>query len=392
MKRAGAGLRVKAVGKRLEQVLFAMYRQFPFFAILAEPCDIQLDESGRVATACVDARGSITLGADFLESISDLQLAFLLAHEVSHVAFGHFVRVGSRDRRLWNVANDFVINSMLLECFGRKDAMPAGGLFDPAFDGLTSEQVYERLVRGAKIEDRAALSADMVYETGPDLPGAVSVRQARGTVPTGDGWIPALARAAAQARQYGTLPGGIDREVRSCLGSKVDWAGQLRQFLRQGVSRDGRELFSFIPCNRRFVHAGLYLPALVGYGAPRIAFAIDTSGSMDDAAIAAAHAEVDAIRRQYGCPVYVISADAAVQSGEWVLPFEELPVPRGGGGTDFRPVFVHLADQRIPVDVLVYMTDGYGTFGDEPAIPTIWVMTTDERPPWGEFVQVGIDA
>ena len=392
MKREPAGSRGKAAGRRLEHVLFAMYRQFPFFAILAEPCSIHFDESGEVATACVDARGRITLGADFFELLSDLQLAFVLAHEVSHVAFGHFVRIGSRELGLWNVANDLVINSMLLECFGRDEAMPSGGLLDRTFDGLTSEQVYERLLQGAKIADAFVLSADMVGGSGDASPKSTCVRQSRGSLPSGDAWIPALARAAAQARQFGELPLGISREVNRCLGPKVDWVGQLRQFLRQEVSRDGRELFSFIPCNRRFVHEGLYLPSLVGYGAPRIAFAIDTSGSMGDSSIAAAHAEIDAIRRQYGCPVYVISADAQVHAGEWVQPHAALPIPRGGGGTDFQPVFRHIEEERIPVDVLVYMTDGFGAVGEEPAIRTIWVMTTDQRPPWGEFVQVEIDA
>jgi predicted metal-dependent peptidase len=90
--------------------------------------------------------------------------------------------------------------------------------------------------------------------------------------------------------------------------------------------------------------------------------------------------------------VYLIDCDSAVHSGRWVGPFEALPLPRGGGGTDFRPVFRHLIDERIAADLLVYLTDGMGEFGDDPGIPTIWVMTTDARPPWGEFVQMGVDA
>lgn len=67
-------------------------------------------------------------------------------------------------------------------------------------------------------------------------------------------------------------------------------------------------------------------------------------------------------------------------------------MPVGGGGTDFRPVFSHLIDNRIPADIVVYLTDGFGEFGDDPGIETIWVMTTHEAPPWGSHVQIGVDA
>ena len=64
----------------------------------------------------------------------------------------------------------------------------------------------------------------------------------------------------------------------------------------------------------------------------------------------------------------------------------------GGGGTDFRPVFEHIEKNRVPVDVVVYLTDGYGNFGGDPGIETIWVMTTHEVPPWGNHIQIGVDS
>lgn len=379
----------RAFGERLEQVLFAMYRGYPFFAVLAEPCMISVDDSGEIPTACVDERGRITLHPAFIDTLSDLQFAFVLAHEVCHVAFGHFQRRGSRDPFLWNVANDLVINALLRDSFGREDAMPSGVLWDPSLAGLTSEQIYQGLLQHVLAPRGSVLSSDMV-EAGRST-GTI-IRQPRGSLPAGDGWVAALAKAAAQARQFGNLPDAIARELTRCLRPKVDWPGQLRQFLRHGVSRDARADFTFIPCNRRFVHVGCYLPSLFGPSAARIVFAVDTSGSMGEADLAAAHAEIDSIRRQFGCPVYVMSADNAVRGGQWVLPHEELPTPVGGGLTDFRPVFHHLEEHRIKADVVVYMTDGYGTFGDPPSIETIWVMTTHQRPPWGHFVQIGVDA
>jgi predicted metal-dependent peptidase len=390
---------IVALAKRLSGAMFAMHRRLPFFAMLLESCSIHLNRDGRVPTACVDARNRITFGQVFSEALTDLQLMFVLAHEVSHVAFGHFRRCGTREHVLWNVACDYAINQLLDECFRIPEALPAGVLRSEDYDGLSAEQIYERIVRAIRQPETAEAppgsGGDMDYEAGA---ADEEVREARLPMPSSERgaadaeeWNRRIAAAASMAKKQGGFPASLERFVEEHLRSKVDWAAQLRQFLRFGVSRDGREQYTFVPCNRRHVHAGLYLPSLVGFEAPKIAFAIDTSGSMGEAEIGQAHAEIDAIRRQFGCPVYVVDCDAAVHSGRWVSPYQSLPLPIGGGGTDFRPVFAHLDEARVAVDVVVYLTDGMGTFGDDPGTPTIWVMTTDVRPPWGDFVQVGVD-
>ena len=64
----------------------------------------------------------------------------------------------------------------------------------------------------------------------------------------------------------------------------------------------------------------------------------------------------------------------------------------GGGGTDFRPVFEAIEKSGIIPDVLVYFTDGYGTFPDkEPSYPVIWAsITPGYAYPFGEVVDVKI--
>ena len=385
-----------ALVERLGGITFAMYRSFPFFALLAESFTIR--SSRDIQTACVDNRGRITFNPDWIAGISDIQFIFVLAHEVMHPAFNYFGRMGNRNPELWNVAHDYAINLMLRDAFDRKDAMPPEGLIDDKYAGMSAEQIYEQIVRSAKKIKVTALSNDAKESSGDgdgdgDGQQVEVIRANRAKTPQQEEeWQSAVAAAATRAKQMGRLPESIEREVGDFLKSKVDWAEQLRQHLRYGVSRIHRDQYTFSPCNRRLVHQGIYFPSLVGYDAPKIAFAIDTSGSMGQAEVSQAHAEIDAIRKQFGCPVYIMSCDADVHSGEWVDPHSELPMPKGGGGTDFRPVFDHLKDERIPVDVVVYLTDGYGEFGDDPGIDTIWVMTTHETPPWGSHVQVGVDA
>jgi predicted metal-dependent peptidase len=71
-------------------------------------------------------------------------------------------------------------------------------------------------------------------------------------------------------------------------------------------------------------------------------------------------------------------ADSELHGPYEVEDYEEVPVPRGGGGTDFQPFFTHVAqDAGGPAhQVLVYLTDGYGRFPDkEPTVETVWVVT-----------------
>jgi predicted metal-dependent peptidase len=62
----------------------------------------------------------------------------------------------------------------------------------------------------------------------------------------------------------------------------------------------------------------------------------------------------------------------------------------GGGGTDFRPPFARVEELGIFPDMMVYFTDTYGTFPQEPRYPVIWGVTTDRDPPWGEVVRITI--
>ena len=76
--------------------------------------------------------------------------------------------------------------------------------------------------------------------------------------------------------------------------------------------------------------------------------------------------------------------------GRWVRPIEPLPVPKGGGGTDFRPVFDHIEKNEVAPDVLVFFTDTWGEFPAEPPpYPVLWIVDVPgAHVPWGEMIHV----
>ena len=91
-------------------------------------------------------------------------------------------------------------------------------------------------------------------------------------------------------------------------------------------------------------------------------------------------------------------ADASLY-GPWKLSRStDVPVPVGGGGTDFRPFFEALEERQIgPFDeqahLAVYLTDGFGCFPDtEPDVPMLWLAPTGSFGdfPWGDVARLEV--
>ena len=86
----------------------------------------------------------------------------------------------------------------------------------------------------------------------------------------------------------------------------------------------------------------------------------------------------------------LITVDARIQSHEVFLPGEALVYEiKGGGGTDFRPVFEYIDRYIDHPTLLIYFTDGLGTFpSQEPNYDLLWVMPESQDVPFGEVMLI----
>jgi predicted metal-dependent peptidase len=68
------------------------------------------------------------------------------------------------------------------------------------------------------------------------------------------------------------------------------------------------------------------------------------------------------------------------------------PTLKGGGGTDFRPVFEYVESLNEDFKFLIYFTDGEGSFPDhEPVIDTLWVMPKHKtKIPFGNLLEIKV--
>ena len=132
----------------------------------------------------------------------------------------------------------------------------------------------------------------------------------------------------------------------------------------------------------------------------RVFLAVDTSGSVGGKEMAHFLGEVQAILGAYPhLEATLYYADAACYGPYELTSSSDLPKPRGGGGTDFRPFFQTIERELdgSQQGVCVYLTDGYGTFpSSSPSLPVLWVLSPGglrvEGVPFGEAVRLIPDA
>jgi predicted metal-dependent peptidase len=353
-------------------------------------------------------------------NLKHAELVFVLAHEVMHPALQHHTRRGTRDPKLWNVAADYAINPLLVDA---GLFPPEGILIDGRFRGMSAEQIYHLLAQQQEEDgigdegDSAAAGSDpqqagsdpqsgravsssgdpQVPETpggigqvldapNPDDPGAPATpEQLREQQRE---WRVAVQQAHNAAKIAGKCPAGVDRALEFSEEASVDWREALRRCFSETVLVD----YTWSRPNRRFVGSGLYLPGPKKEGAGEVAIAVDCSGSIDNRTLSLFAAELGSlIEESHPERVHVLYFDTQVQRAD-LFEFGQ-PIrlePKGGGGTDFRPVFAYLEEQAIEPHAIVFLTDLCGRFPQEkPRWPVIWASTEKTQAPFGATVYMG---
>lgn len=379
-------------------------------------------------TTATDAR-ALYYNPAFISGLTLAQTQFVLAHEAMHCALGHFERRNHRQRRRWDVACDHAVNLLLTE-EGMKP--PPGALANPAFRGLSAEEIYPLL----PIDTQQQILDRHLYEERPgqrtvagEKSGAIgssrdadaaSPQSPGGPAPHADAWDDAgnesrtpiggsalqplspgpleraelkrlwqsrLVAAAQQARRAGRLAESWLRRIDALIQPHLPWRHLLARYV-MGMARDD---YSFQRPSRR--EGDALLPRLAS-SELNLYVALDTSGSIRDEELAQFAAELDALKGQIRARVTLHACDEQLdRRGPWIFqPWEPIDVPRqlgGGGGTRFSPTFEWIAGLHARPDLLVYFTDGEGEFPPQaPGYPVIWLVKGNGKVPWGERIQL----
>lgn len=330
--------------------------KYPWFASLV--MRLELVEQSDIPTAATDGV-HLFFNQTFLDQQNDEQAFGLFAHECGHCVLGHCdpQRRGDRDSALWNIAADYVVNNMLIaEGF----TLPDGGLSNPDYVGLSTEEVYRIISACPKHQAMAQQMAIDVLPfpqnakpgNGGGAPTPVDHQKLR------DAWAKAAIQAAdaRKAHAAGNTPGGLCEQVQTNLAPAADYVALLADYLSACVSDD---LTWAIP-NRRYFPQDMYKPSTVGEGIRHLILGIDCSGSVSTEMLGSFISQIAALLAAYPIErldVYIV--DTIIQAKYEYVDLDDLPriaQVTGRGGTDFECVFADMKTQHTP-DLMMFFTD-----------------------------------
>ena len=308
-----------------------------------------------IPTACTNGRW-IKYNTNFFMKQTPARRLGLMVHEIMHVAYNHMGRLLSKDMTKWNYATDYVINLQILD-MGLE--LPAGGLVDRQYEGMSAEQVYDLLPDPP--EDPAAQHFELTPGESPE-----ELQEHITDI---------LVKAATQARMSGN-PGAVPGDIQVMLDKLLNPVLPTKLLLKRFVDATRRDDYSWTRFNRRYFPAH-YLPSLYSEGLDHVAAAVDASGSVTDEEFTRYVSEVAGVFRSVKPKrISVITFDTGIRSVDVVRNLRELSKLSftGRGGTRIHELMAWAKKHR--PKVLLVFTDGEFSFREveDPGVPILWAI------------------
>jgi len=423
---------LKAIEQRLSAARTRLILDKPFLGALVLRLPMVAADPQWCKTTATDAR-KFYYNPEFIEALRPEEVQFILCHEALHCGLSHFVRRQHRLKSRWDVACDYAINPLLL---AEGLVPPPGSLLLSEFEGMSAEEIYpcikeeenlkplDEHIYDQENQDGGGQQGGMGDKPPSDnapAPGAGGDNQPQKDPDKNDGgegnsnsppqgseglakrpppllqeerdslavqWQQRLAGAAQQAMQAGKMGGTMARTVDFMLQPQLPW----RMMLARYVSATARDDYSYTRPSTRRGDPAIY-PSLRSEQI-NLAVALDVSGSVGDKELSEFLTEINAIKGQMRARITLHACDAKLaEGGPWCFePWEEIVLPKsfkGGGGTTFKPMFSWWDKQDRQPDLLIYFTDGQGSFPEYPPVyQVIWLIKGKKGVPWGQRVQL----
>ena len=388
-----------AIVEKLITARVGLLLKQPFFGNMATRMQIKCADDW-CPTAATDGR-NFYYNTEFVKKLSVKKLEFLFAHEICHCVFDHFGRVGSRDRQLSNIAQDFAVNQILVDDRIGERITEVKICQDNKYRGMAWEEIYDDLMKNVK-----TISLDQLGEL---LDQHINEQEHEGQGAGKDGkdgkGAPTLTKEEAQAIRdeikqamiqsaaaagAGKTPLGIQRLIKDLTEPKMNW----RELIRMNIQSIIRNDYSFVRPNRKAMHSGAILPGMKNDETIDVAIALDMSGSIGDADAKVFLSEVKGIMDQYAdYNIHIWCFDTDIynpqkitqDNGDELLTYDL----QGGGGTDFEANWQFMKDNDIQPKKFIMFTDGYpcGGWGDEDYCDTLFIVKgSNNEAPFGQTV------
>ncbi len=379
---------------------------YPYFGTLASRLEFSANEN---VEAFLTDGTRFEYNDEYLNELEPDELAFALSNGAMHAALAHESRQKGRMGWLWQLATDYAINAMLVE---NGLEAPERINHDERFEGMYAEEIYAILkdeIKNEEFDDneenetgfneenkrrqnemQSPSQEDAKAQNRPQMEVEDEYRNVDDArLGEEEQWQRIMEDALQNAVKRGDKPLGIERFVELPQEGKIDWRSELRNAIDRHYLSDYR----MIPPSKKLLYMGTYLPSMHS-DTLRLVVAIDSSGSVDEALLGTFLAEIEGLMLSF--PNYIIDllvCDAALHEHRTFMSGDSLEYTlKGGGGTDFRPVFETIERDIPGCELLLYFTDLDGRFPvEEPLYETVWVVPeiSAQKVPFGRSLPIG---
>jgi len=352
-------------------------------------------------TAATDGR-HFYYNSKFINMLDTGQMMFLFCHELLHCAYDHMSRTGSRDRRIANIAMDYIVNSDCINNNLGKKITVVPVLYDRKYEGWTWESVYDDLMKNVQrisIDELAEMMLDDHLDGEGDGDGDEKDGKGNGRPKLSDAerqqikdeFKEALL-SAAQASGAGNLPAGLKRMIKDLTEPKIDW----REFIRQQIQSTVKNDYTYAVPSKKNFQTGFSLPSMLKQTQIDVCIGLDTSGSITDEMARDFFSEVKAIMDTFeDHRIHLWCWDTQVHNpqeftahgNDDIMDYEI----KGFGGTDPTVCWEFMKGEGIEPKLLLMFTDGevWGDWGDPDYCDTVWIINNRHNktiePSFGRF-------
>ncbi len=408
---------VKAITTARVKMLFNM----PFFGNIATR--LELVETQWCKSFAVDGR-HFFYNREYIKDMTPDQLVFVFGHCVMHCALDHIGRRGGRDKAVWDMATDYVVNYTLKKM--KIGDAPKGSIYDENFtDEMSAEEVYRILEEqknkgkgpGAQAGgysfdqhlefdgsdgddgDAGGEKGELIAAGGgkdpngnPDPGDLTGVDYSKLAPQYTDDQLQSIrndvrvAIISSSQVNTGNVPAAIERMIHEFTNPTINW----RELLTNSIQSSIKDDYSFNKPSRRSwdvngdTIASTIMPGSKNMETIDVVVSLDTSGSIGDKKFAAFLAEVKSILEQYqDYKLHIWCIDAAIYNHQTFTPnnADEIDSYKafGGGGNDFPLNWSYMRENDILPELFVVFSDGYpcGSWGDPEYCDTIFVIANE---------------
>jgi len=373
--------------ERLRKARIQLNYTNPFFAYLT--LHLKFKKLNTIPSCAVDRDGNFYYNENFIEKLQDEEIKGVLCHEVLHLALEHFIRQTQRDKNIWNIATDIVVNNLLL----LNDFFLPDGVLKPENNEITiafkkiknidkkcAEEIYDEIYTPLKkrIDEMKKLTKKLLDKHIFAGKGKNLRRGDRKGKNGKKNWKKILVEASTMAKQRGKLPVGVERLIDNLLNPKLNWKSLLHKYITSEIPFD----YTWKRPHRKSVVIGIYQPS-VKRELLNVTVAIDTSGSISEKELKSFLSEVISLAKSFSqIKMKFVTHDAEIQD---VYEFTNGNIKKimnikihGGGGTSHKPVF-ELAEKE-KTKLLICFTDAYSDIEEiQSNIKTIFVVSSDYK-------------